>query len=125
MGFHICPLALVPRYAFPGFLMSAIIVLTTTATEREADGLARSLVDARLAACVHIQAVRSIYRWKGDVLEEPEWRLAIKSTAEQYVAIETHILERHSYQTPEIVCLQIERGSADYLRWLDEGIGTI
>lgn len=49
------------------------IVLTTVASEEDAAGLARLIVEAGLAACVHIEAVRSIYRWKGEVQDESEW----------------------------------------------------
>jgi periplasmic divalent cation tolerance protein len=99
-----------------------LIVLTTAATEPEAALLARSLVEARLAACVHLHAIRSVYRWEQTVLDQPEWRLAIKTTARLYAAVEAHIHERHSYQVPEIVCLALEQGSDDYLRWLGDNV---
>jgi len=103
--------------------MPHVIVSTTTATEQEAASLARSLVDAKLAGCVHIQPVRSVYRWKAEILDEPEWHLAIKTTAQRYKAVEAHIREHHSYETPEIVCIAIVRGSPEYLGWLDENVG--
>jgi periplasmic divalent cation tolerance protein len=99
-----------------------VIVLTTTATEQEAASLARSLVEARLAACVHIHAIRSIYRWQEEFQDQPEWRLSIKTTAGLYAEVEAHIRERHSYQLPEIVCFAVEKGSADYLRWLGDNV---
>jgi periplasmic divalent cation tolerance protein len=103
--------------------MAYVMVLTTVGSEEQAGALARSLVDAKLAACVHIQPIRSVYRWKGDVLDEPEWRLAIKTTAERYDAVERHINERHSYETPEIVRIGIEGGSSEYLKWIEESVG--
>jgi periplasmic divalent cation tolerance protein len=103
--------------------MGCVIVLTTVGSEEQASALARSLVDAKLAACVHIQPIRSVYRWKGEVLDEPEWRLAIKTTADRYDAVERHIKERHSYETPEIVRVAIDGGSAEYLRWIEENVG--
>ena len=103
--------------------MEFVMVLTTTADEREAGALARSLVDSGLAACVHIEPIRSVYRWKGEVYDQPEWRLAAKTTSGQYEAVERHIKERHSYETPEIVRVGIEGGSAEYLRWIEETVG--
>jgi periplasmic divalent cation tolerance protein len=81
------------------------MVLTTTADEEQARVLARSL---GLAACVHIQAIRSVYRWKGEIFDEPEWRLVVKTTVERSPAVEQHIKERHSYETPEIVQVRVD-----------------
>jgi periplasmic divalent cation tolerance protein len=104
--------------------MVHILVLTTTATEKEAGALARSLVEAGLAACVQIQPIRSIYRWKEETFDEPEWRLAVKTTAERYLEVERHIRERHSYETPEIVRVSIDGGSAEYLRWIEGSVAN-
>src|SRR5947209_3503366 len=102
--------------------MGFVMVLTTTGSEEEGAELARSLVEVGLAACVHIQPIRSLYRWKGEVCDEPEWRLTVKTPAEKYDELERHIKERHSYETPEIVRVAIEGGSAEYLRWIEEGV---
>jgi len=105
--------------------VSHVLVLTTTSTEEQAQALAHSLIEVGLAACVHIQPLRSVYRWKGEVFDEPEWRLAIKTTAERFEALERHIKERHSYETPEIVRIEIDGGSREYLRWIDESVGSV
>ena len=103
--------------------MNFVLVLTTTSSEGQAGVLARSIVEAELAACVHLQPIRSIYRWKGTVCDEPEWRLVVKTTAERYEALEHHIKERHSYETPEIVRFEIDGGSTEFLRWIGESVG--
>lgn len=100
-----------------------LMVLTTTANEEQGARLARSLLDARLAACVHLHPIRSVYRWKGEVFDESEWRLTAKTTVEQYEAVERHIREQHPYETPEIVRIAIDGGSAEYLRWIQETVG--
>ena len=99
------------------------LVLTTVANEQQANDLARSIVSASLAACVQIQPVRSVYRWKGQVCAESECLLTIKTTDCRYADLEQHIKSRHTYETPEIVQLPITRGSAEYLAWIDESIG--
>jgi periplasmic divalent cation tolerance protein len=98
---------------------SYVIVLTTVATEQHADALAQSIVTAKLAACVQIQPIRSVYRWKGEVCAEPEFRLTIKTIDSLYPALEQHIKANHAYETPEIVKLPIT-GSREYLAWIDE-----
>jgi periplasmic divalent cation tolerance protein len=100
-----------------------IVVLTTVGTKQFANDLAHSIVSARLAACVQIQAVQSVYRWKGEVRAEPEWRLAIKTTDGRYADLEQHIRANHSYETPEIVRLAIAGGSREYLAWIGECVG--
>ncbi|VTU40679.1 Divalent-cation tolerance protein CutA [Variovorax sp. PBS-H4] len=96
----------------------ACIVMTSASTEDEAEALAAALVEARLAACVQVQRVRSFYIWEEALHREPEWVLLIKTLAARYPALEAFIRERHSYETPEIVQLPVSAGSPDYLRWL-------
>ena len=96
------------------------MVFTTTDSEESARGLARGIVEAGLAACVQIEAIRSVYRWQGAVHDEPEWRLAIKTRADKYAELEQHIRAHHTYATPEIVCVEIAGGSQEYLAWIDE-----
>jgi periplasmic divalent cation tolerance protein len=97
-----------------------IVVLTTVGTKQFAYDLAQSIVSARLAACVQIQPVQSVYRWKGDVCSEPEWLLAIKTTDGRYAELEQHIRANHSYEMPEIVRVAIAGGSPEYLGWIGE-----
>jgi periplasmic divalent cation tolerance protein len=99
---------------------SYCVVLTTTATEEEAQSLAHGIVEARLGACVQIQPVQSFYRWQGKLCNEAEFRLSIKTTAMRYAALERFIQKHHSYETPELVQIAITTGSAGYLQWLDE-----
>lgn len=100
-----------------------ILVLTTVANEAQAGELARSIVAAGLAACVQMQPIRSVYRWKGEVHEEPEWRLMIKTAAAKYARVEQHIKANHAYETPAIVRVAITGGSRETLAWIDECMG--
>lgn len=99
-----------------------VLVLTTVGTKQFASDLAHSIVSARLAACVQVQAVQSVYRWKGEVCNEPEWLLLIKTTDAKYTELEQYIRANHSYETPEIVRVPIAGGSREYLAWVSEGV---
>jgi periplasmic divalent cation tolerance protein len=99
-----------------------LVVLTTVGTRQFAADLAHSIVQARLAACVQIQSIQSVFRWQSEVRSEPEWQLAIKTTQSRYAELERHIRTHHSYETPEIICLPITAGSQDYLAWLAESV---
>lgn len=100
------------------------VVLTTLPDAEIAGRIAHELVSARLAACVNILApCRSIYRWQESgghddgVHEDGEVPLIIKTTTERYAALETFLRERHPYQLPEILALDVVDGLPDYLRW--------
>ncbi|MGO9435359.1 MAG: divalent-cation tolerance protein CutA [Terracidiphilus sp.] len=97
----------------------ARIVLTTTPNSEEAERVARTLVEERLAACATlIPSVRSIYRWQGKLEESTETMLLIKTSTEQLAALEARIHALQSYETPEFLVLPIESGSLGYLDWL-------
>src|SRR5512142_955975 len=94
------------------------IVLTTAGSREEAGKIARALVERRLAACVNIVSIESVYRWKERVESAPEWLLVVKTTAEALDDVDAAIRELHSYELPECVVVPIEAGSEEYLEWI-------
>src|ERR1700733_4717578 len=97
-----------------------IVVLNTCASGEEAERLARSLVDRRLAACVTvISPARSFYRWKGAVADSAEWLLVIKTSRPLFARLCIEVETAHSYELPEILALPVIEGSANYLSWID------
>ena len=96
-----------------------IVILCTCPSEEEAGRLARTLVEARLAACVNVvKGVRSYYRWKGALEEADEWLLMIKSSRDLFADLSAAIEKAHSYEVPEIVAIPLVDGSPNYLDWL-------
>lgn len=99
--------------------MTALLVITNLPDRGAAQRLADGLVAARLAACVNILApCRSVYRWKGEVQQDEEHPLLIKTTTERYAALEAAIRAGHPYELPEIIAVPIERGLPAYLDWV-------
>lgn len=99
------------------------IVLTTASSEEEARKIAHHLIERRLAACVNlIPHVTSIYRWRGKVEEAREWLLVVKTTAAAFDQVREAIVELHSYELPECICLAIDDGSTNYLQWIAESV---
>jgi periplasmic divalent cation tolerance protein len=97
-----------------------IVVLNTCASAEEAERLARTLVDARLAACVTvISPVRSFYRWNGAVTDAAEWLLVIKTSRALFDRLRASLESAHSYELPEVLALPVIEGSANYLSWID------
>lgn len=100
-------------------------VLTTTGSEEEAERIARSLLEGRLAACVQVLGpIVSRYRWQGEIEEAREWQCLARTTMGKYHAVEQAIRAVHSYEEPEIVATPIVAGSAGYLRWVAESVAA-
>jgi periplasmic divalent cation tolerance protein len=96
-----------------------LLVITTIDDEDTARLLAAEAVEQRLAACVHVvSAGRSVYLWQGQVEEAREHTLLIKTTVARYGALQDWLVQRHPYDTPEIIALPITAGLPDYLDWI-------
>jgi periplasmic divalent cation tolerance protein len=97
-----------------------ILVLTTMPDDDRADGLARALVDERLAACVNVHGpMQSTYRWQGVVERDAERQIVIKTTRDRRRALEARLRELHPYELPEVVIVGAE-GSDAYAKWVNE-----
>ena len=97
-----------------------VVVLSTFPAEGDAEQFASQLVTERLAACVNILPIRSIYRWEGVVERSDERQLLIKTTTARLSDLEIRIKALHPYDVPEFVVLTISQGSATYLSWLTD-----
>lgn len=100
----------------------AVIVLTTLAADVDAAAFARTLVAERLAACVNILPIRSLYRWQGRVDEAPEQQLVIKTAADRVAALAARLRELHPYEVPEVLVLRVTEGLDAYLRWIRDSV---
>ena len=103
----------------------AIVVLCTAPSLAVAEALARSAIEARVAACVNlIDGVRSVYRWEGAVCNEPEVQLVFKTTRERAEALRELIAREHPYEVPEILSLPVDPGlsGASYLRFVRDSV---
>lgn len=105
---------------------ATMVVLTTCGNDEDANALARLLVEQRLAACVNaVSKVMSTYRWKGEVLEDRETLLIIKTTAPRLAALEQAIRKHSKYELPEVIALSVTAGAADYLAWVGESVAEL
>lgn len=94
------------------------IVFMTCPPELAAE-LLRRLVDERLVAGGNIvPGVRSIYRWKQAVCDEPEAAVWMETTAERVPAMTARLAELHPYEVPKILGFAPTDGPAAYLQWV-------
>lgn len=98
-----------------------ILVLCTAPNDEVGAKLARGLVEAGLAACVNvIPGLRSFYRWKGEMNDDAEVQLFIKTRSSRFAEVRDWIGQNHPYEVPEILEIPIQGGSPAYLDWLRE-----
>ena len=103
--------------------MSFIQVMTTTDTKELAQAIAGRLVEEGLAACVQITgSIESVYKWKGKVEKAEEYLCLIKTRVSLFGRVASVIRGLHSYETPEIIAVELTAISDDYRRWLDESL---
>ncbi|HTA16550.1 MAG TPA: divalent-cation tolerance protein CutA [bacterium] len=105
--------------------MAFCVVLITAPAGEKAAGLARLLVEQKLAACVNrVPGVESVYWWHGKIETAAEELLIAKTDKLKVKALVKAVKAAHPYETPEVVALRIKEGNRDYLRWIADSLGT-
>ena len=95
------------------------VVFVTAPDPDTAAVIGRTLVEERLIACANIvPGIRSIYRWEGQVADEPEVLLVLKTRASRCAAVAARVKALHPYALPEVVALPVVDGSEAYLDWV-------
>ncbi len=102
--------------------MEPYIVCLVTINDRDrAAQIAHTLVEKKLVACVNIvPEIRSIYSWQGEICDDSEILLIMKTKSNLFAELESAINALHPYEVPEIIALDIQKGLPGYLRWIDE-----
>ncbi len=104
-------------------MAEALVVLVTVGERSEADNIAQALVGEKLAACVGIMTIESVYLWEGEWENQVEFQLVIKTVKGRYPQVEAKILEHHTYEIPEIIALPVVAASERYLNWVLQQTG--
>jgi len=100
--------------------MEYIIVYCTVPNRKEGKEIAKILVENELAACVNIiDKVESVFSWNGDICEEKEAMLMIKTKKELFTHINHTIQKMHSYNVHEVIAIPIVEADETYLKWID------
>jgi periplasmic divalent cation tolerance protein len=94
-------------------------VVVTAADAGWLAGVTRLLVEERLAACGHqIDAIRSVYRWAGEIHVDAEARVALHTRRSLVPEIVTRTAELHPYDVPCVIALPLVGGNPAYLQWV-------
>ena len=99
--------------------MDIIVIYCTVPDKKIAKEITKILMKHKLAACVSIvDKVHSVFSWDGEICEEKEFLMMIKTRRANYGKIKLVIEDMHPYNVPEIIALPIVDCSEDYLKWL-------
>ena len=103
--------------------MNPIIIYTSIDSKKNAKTLAKIIINNHLAACVNIIPIEeSIYYWEGKLESESEFQLMIKTDIKYKSSIEEIIKINHPYKLPEIIVINIDDGSNEYLNWIKNNL---
>jgi periplasmic divalent cation tolerance protein len=103
--------------------VTEFVIVLCTAPVGGAEGIAKALVEERLAACVNVGAVRSYFIWEEKLCNGDEELLIIKTEKGMAERLMARIRELHSYQLPEMIMLKIAGGDERYLQWIGQSVG--
>lgn len=99
------------------------IIYITAGSKEEAGNIGKTLVKERLAACVNVFPITSIFSWKNNIEEALEFVIIAKTRTDKVMDIEKRVKEIHSYEVPCVISFNIDKGSEDFLKWIDESVG--
>lgn len=99
-----------------------VLVRSTYGSETDAADAARRLVEGRLACCVHVSPIRSVFRWEGCVEDEREWLLEARAPPEQRGALVAALEASHPYDLPLVEVVGETRVSRAYADWARDGL---
>jgi len=101
-----------------------LLAISTFPDAETANRIAQTLVTEKFVACANlVPAVHSIYRWKDKTGTAGEVIVFFKTTQDRQAAFQEKLQSLHPYEVPEIICVNIDTGSRDYLRWIIENCG--
>ena len=100
--------------------MFAVVLCTAPASDTEK--LARTLVEEKLIACINATNVKSFFRWEGELEEDDEVLLIMKTKAAKVKHVIERVKKLHSYDVPEVIAVPIIDGNTDYMDWVRESV---
>ncbi|MBS0621421.1 MAG: divalent-cation tolerance protein CutA [Verrucomicrobia bacterium] len=100
-----------------------IVVLWTSGSLEEARAIASYLVESQVIACASIiPQVESIFHWEGKIQSAAEVKVFLKTKIQRFEELRNIILEKCSYEVPEILALPVVAGNKSYLEWIDKSV---
>lgn len=99
-----------------------MVIKTTYPNVESSKKLADILLNEKLAACVQFSEIESCYLWEEKIVHDKEILVTIKTKSVFYEKIENIINHHHEYEIPQIFGIMIDKGSENYLNWIDSNL---
>lgn len=104
---------------------STVLVLSTFPDRETALHLARQLQERKYVACASVgPAITSVYEWQGQICEDTEFTLTLKTLQARAESVSAFIKQHHPYDLPEILFVPVD-GDAEYLEWIEQCVSTV
>jgi len=101
--------------------MDYSMVMTTCASRAEGETLAEGIVSKKLATCVQISEISSVYEWEGELNKAKEFLLLIKGRKDLFPRLKEYLLANHPYEVPELLQLDITNGNPAHFAYTLSG----
>ena len=98
--------------------MKPVIIVSTFPNKTIIKKIGKQLVEKKLAACVNISKIDSIYSWKGKIENDSEYLAFFKTTKKNQASLKNEIKKLHPYDVPEIAEIAVNSMNKPYLDWL-------
>lgn len=98
--------------------MNPVIIVSTYPNKKSVNKIANQLVKNKLAACVNISKISSIYTWKGKLENTSEYLAFFKTTQKNKKKLKEQIKFTHPYNVPEIAEIDVKSINKSYLKWM-------
>ena len=98
--------------------MKPVIIISTFPDKTSITKIANQLVKKKLAACVNIMKISSVYSWKGKIENQPEYLALFKTTKKNQLVLKNELRKLHPYDIPEIAEINVDSINQSYLKWL-------
>ncbi len=96
-----------------------VLIMTTVGSEEQGIQIAQAVVERGQAACVNIvKHIRSIYRWKGEIWDDDEYLLIIKTRESLFQVVRETVRSLHSYELPEVLCVPVTKLDERVQGWI-------
>ena len=98
--------------------MQPIMIVSTYPDKKSISKIANKLVKSKIAACVNVTKISSIYSWQGKIENTDEYLAVFKTTQKNKKKLKAEIKNTHPYKVPEIAELNVTDINKPYLQWL-------
>jgi periplasmic divalent cation tolerance protein len=95
-----------------------VIIVSTFPNKQSIIKIANQLVKQKLAACVNIINISSVYAWKGKIENQSEYLALFKTSKKNQSGLKKELQKLHPYNIPEIAEINIDSINQSYLKWL-------